>query len=120
MLKNFTLIICLALVCALPVHAGQPPQFFEALYDVPVMPGLDEIPEMSMVFDKPGGRIAQSVAEAPSLAARDIEAFYNESLPQLGWSAVSQGAYLRENERLKISIEDTSGTRIVRFLLEPR
>src|SRR5690554_5350063 len=32
------------------------PQFFTALQDVPLMPGLHEVPEMTVVFDKPEGR----------------------------------------------------------------
>ena len=94
--------------------------FFESLYDVPIMPGLEEVPEMAMSFDKPDGRISQAAAIAPQVERQDIMAFYQESLPQMGWQPSGHNHYVREGEELEISIEKTEASQIVRFLLKPQ
>jgi hypothetical protein len=95
-------------------------QFFESLYDVPIMPGLEELPEMAMSFDKPDGRISQAAAYSDTLKEDDIAAFYKQSLPQMGWDQKSQGTYVRDGEELKISVEKTGASQLVKFQLKPQ
>lgn len=95
--------------------------FFDSLYDVPVMPGLHEVPEYALVFDKPEGRVAEAAAVIPDdLAQDDIMQFYTASLPQLGWAESQPSTYLRGDEKLTISAKTQGGKRVVFFLLEPR
>lgn len=91
--------------------------FFDTLYDVPVMAGLTEIPDMAMVFDKPDGKISQAGAAMGQHSAPEVRAFYDETLPQLGWKALGEGNYRREGEVLALSFEDP---KMVKFLLKPQ
>ena len=105
------------------VHA-QNVRFFDTLYDVPVMEGLVVLPEQAMSYDKPEGRISQSMAYMPQGDWEAISLFYKESLLQMGWEALEQDKYSRENELLEITHENEeelahSGV-IVRFLLRPQ
>ena len=95
------------------------PVFFEALYDVPVMPGLEEVKDQAMLFDKPDGRIASVVAASKTLNASDITRFYDESLPQLGWKKMSQNQYVRGKDRLVMDLTKTPPLTVVHFTLSP-
>lgn len=111
------------LICALSIgfksYAAES-MFFETLYDVPIMPGLEEVPEMAMSFDKPDGRISQAAAIARQIEERDIIAFYAESLSQMGWQQKTADHYVRDGEELEISIEKTDTSQMVHFLLKPQ
>ncbi|PZO87077.1 MAG: hypothetical protein DI626_04805 [Micavibrio aeruginosavorus] len=95
-------------------------RFFEALYDVPVMPGMEEVPGQSMLFDKPDGRIAVVVAATKVAKPAEVSAFYDETLTQMGWKKVGVNQYLRGEQRLGIKIEGATRASVVNFTLEPR
>ena len=118
-MKHCWIIIGL-IVFSLPSFAqGAPSRFFETLYDVPVMPGLSELPDKALVFDKPEGRIAQAGAAGKTVQTAQIRAFYAETLPQLGWSPLGADSYIREGEKLVLSIAPEAGYNVVRFTLAP-
>ena len=100
-------------------QSAKPPVFFEALYDVPVMPGLEEVKEQAMLFDKPDGRIASVVAASKTLNAGDITRFYDESLPQLGWKKTAQNQYVRGSDRLVMDLSKSPPLTVVHFTLSP-
>lgn len=106
--------------CSQARAADYVPVFFDSLYDVPVMPGLQEVPEMALTFDKPSGRIVQAAAYGESVSAAAVLSFYAESLPQLGWVLESTNSYVREEERLRLETRNSGGRVVARFLLEPR
>ena len=108
-------VLCLA---ALPAGAGKA-QFFEALYDVPVMPGLEELPDQALLFDKPDGRIASVVAASKALAEADIRRFYEDTLTQMGWKKITQNQYVRGADRLSLDIVKRPPLTVVHFTLEP-
>ena len=85
--------------------------------DVPLMEGLITLPEMDMTFDAPEGRIMQSVAYSDSLLPGQIRAFYEETLPQLGWLQQGKG-FVREKEELSIESYQLKGKTTVRFELK--
>lgn len=118
-MKIFLALVFLMILLSAPVHAQRESRFFEAIYDIPVMPGLSEVSGQSLSFDKPDGRIAQSVAAAPGVAWKDVENFYDSSLPQLGWSRIAPGAYVRGGETLKIASDSSGEIPLVRFTLGP-
>ena len=102
---------------------AQDQQFFETLYDVPVMQGLEEVPDMALSFDKVGGRIAEAGAVTAILSDREVMSFYRASLEQMGWQQ-KEGVYdpyvfTRENEKLSIFLDKSDSSLVVRFLLEP-
>src|SRR5690606_33126736 len=87
-LQSVLFMIVLALASgAGALASGDPenrPSFLQGIEDVPLMPGLLEMPEESIIFDKPGGRIMESTAVTETLNAGSIRAFYEATLPQLG------------------------------------
>jgi hypothetical protein len=83
------------------------------------MPGLEEVPEESIVFDKPDGRIIESLAISSNLIEKEIEIFYSQTLPQLGWMQTEKGTYIRNNEKLSLKIEDNGEFKLVRIMVEP-
>jgi hypothetical protein len=95
-------------------------RFLTALNDVPLMPGLYELMNEAVVFDKPGGRIAESAARSERLHRESIERFYSATLPQLGWSLQAPGTYIREGEELRIVVAEEPDARVVTYSLRPR
>lgn len=95
--------------------------FLTAIADLPLAPGLSELSDQGLVFDKPGGRIVEAYAAGQTSAAA-VRSFYAETLPQLGWQALgagSEGAWRREGERLDLAVLSETGTILVRFTLRP-
>ncbi len=96
--------------------------------DIPLMPGFSEIEDESLVFDKPDGKIAVSVAISSPVAAGKVRDFYHETLPQLGWTAArgtiegkeAKDTYIRGEERLRLSIEENPRKTTLRFELAPQ
>ena len=100
-------------------------KFFSALNDIPLMPGLYELTEETVVFDKPEGRIIESSAVSETQNVNKIKGFYAETLPQLGWQ-VKNGkvipgvqSYIRDGETLTLKTETRHHLNIVRFSLSP-
>lgn len=127
-MRHIFLIICLMGV-VIPVTSSfaqneqKQAHFFESLYDVPVMKGLEEIPELALSFDKPDGRISQAGAYANDLKKDDILAFYDISLAQMGWKRAKEGIYTRNTEKLEVfirKVQEKQGSLLfVKFLLKP-
>lgn len=113
------LIAFLCAFAAFPVRAETPPRFFETLYDVPVMPGLQELPEKALVFDKPSGRIAQAGAAARDVPEQAIKAFYAAALPQLGWAPAGADSWRRDGEKLVFSYARQGPYGVVQLTLSP-
>jgi len=109
-------VIALILLCpALAVAAGA---FLAEIEDVPLAPGLTEPAGSGIVFDSPSGRIVEATA-AGEVSADKIRTFYTETLPQLGWEAVGDLQYRRDNETLKIALTQKGKALTVRFTLTP-
>lgn len=92
--------------------------YLTELEDVPLMPGLSEVEDAGVVFDKPSGRIVEVYAHG-SVSREEVTAFYREALPQLGWRP-QDGIYLREGEALEIDFLGADGDLAVRYTLQPR
>ncbi len=92
--------------------------FMAGVADLPLMPGLAEVPDAGVVFDKPAGRIVEAYAEgAVSRAA--VTAFYINTLPNLGWRAKAEALFQREGELLRLGFMGDDGALVVRFTLHP-
>ncbi|MHA1107751.1 MAG: hypothetical protein ACTSQV_01405 [Alphaproteobacteria bacterium] len=92
--------------------------FFTGIDDLPVMPGLKQVADSGIAFDKPEGRIVE-IAASGAVSRRQVIEFYQAVLPQLGWRPAGGGRYRREGEQLVLSIERTGRSLIVRFSLRP-
>ncbi len=98
--------------------AGEAAAFMAGVADLPLMPGLAEVPDAGVVFDKPAGRIVEAYAEgAVSRAA--VTAFYISTLPNLGWRAKAEALFQREGELLRLGFMGDDGALVVRFTLQP-
>ncbi len=110
----FAAFVAVTLLCGLaavaPVsqpRAQETAGFVSTIEDLPLMPGLIE-EEGGMVFDSARGRIVETFATGwvNEGAVRD---FYDETLPQLGWRPLRQGAFQRENEILMVEFPGGPG-----------
>ncbi len=91
--------------------------YLKDLDDVPLAPGLAEMAG-GLVFDSPGGRIVEAAAKGEA-TPQSIRAFYTETLQPLGWTVVGDMQFRRDNEVLRIQLEDKKPPLIVHFSLTP-
>lgn len=113
-----TVLAVVALMAGAPLLEG---------FDVPVMPGLTEVPEARVTFDKEEGSIIETVLEGPVETGR-VQTWYAGSLSGLGWvlesATAARQVYRRGADRLVIDYSSETGkgadgaTR-VRLLREP-
>ncbi|MPZ09159.1 MAG: hypothetical protein GEU89_02985 [Kiloniellaceae bacterium] len=119
-----TVLFCLAALPGLAAAQaagddGAGDGYVAGIADLPLMPGLKALPDSGLVFDKPGGRIVEAFAEG-AMTRQSVVAFYDETLPQLGWQREAPGAYLREGERLKLDLSQDARGITVHFRLFPQ
>lgn len=98
-------ILTVALTCAAPAFADV--RYFSAIDDLPIAPGLTETAER-LEFTDDTARMIGLYAEGAAEAGQ-VRAFYDATLPQLGW-ALSLGSggenetvYIRGREELALS-----------------
>lgn len=103
---------------ALPLAAQETARYIAGVADLPLMPGLEEMKESGLIFDKPGGRIVEAYA-AGRVTPGEIMAFYEQTLPELGWRSDRRGGYLREGERLQLTFTEAIDKVTVQFRLHP-
>lgn len=121
-MKKFTLIaLLLSLLVSGCASCAQAEQtvFFSALQDVPLMPGLAELSEQTVIFDKPGGRIIESVADMGRLSRDEVLSYYAGSLPQFGWIPEGRGRFVRDSEALEIGFQRINGHEFLRIGIMP-
>jgi hypothetical protein len=110
----------LFLLLILPATARAEASFFSGLPDVPVMPGMTELPADSVVFDKAEGRIVQAAASGQGIDEASVRGFYDETLPQFGWSKSGDGTYSRDDEMLEVAVDNENGREVVQITVSPR
>ena len=94
-------------------------KFVTGFDDLPLMPGMTEIPDTDVSFDTTAGRIVIAFARSP-VGPERIKAFYGTALLQLGWREQSEAAYTREGEVLSFDYLSDGPDTIVRFSLLPQ
>lgn len=100
-------------------QSGTMQSFFQYMNDIPLMDGLYESTEETMVFEKAEGRIVKTTALSKTLKKDSIVKFYAIALPQLGWHATGENTYLRQDEQITIRFAEDSEYTLVYFTLEP-
>jgi hypothetical protein len=103
----------------MPLTAALADAFVPGTEDVPLMPGLTPVAGSSVVFDKPEGRIVEAQASG-KVTRPAVRAFYDASLPRLGWSAAGGDAWRREGEVLRLDYREERGFLTVGFTLSPQ
>ena len=119
-LKPLIVATIAAVLMIAPVIASQAQEtsrFISVLDDLPLMQGLVEDADSATVFDTARGRIVE-VFDSGALKEGRVLAFYDETLPQLGWRRVASGLFRREGEvlSLEFSIGQSSRPGSVRVL----
>ena len=122
---HFFALLCCSLAAGL--IGGSPASAAEAsaaylsyLPDVPLLDGLAELPDQSVVFDKAEGRVVETAVLAPSDSEKRVFEFYGKTLPALGWQMLTHDRFLRNNEQLVVKWEKVSDGALVRFSLSPK
>ncbi|MEG3617086.1 hypothetical protein V5T82_01335 [Magnetovibrio sp. PR-2] len=117
MLKSlFPIALATALLLSSPVMAADA-LFSTAIEDLPLMEGMVEHAD-AVQFSTSAGRIAEVIVDAP-YSKDAVLAFYKDTLPQLGWTALDLTEFKREGEVLKLTIETQGSSVAVRFVLAP-
>jgi hypothetical protein len=97
--------------------------YLSVLDDVPVMPGLTEQANESVIFEAASGRIVTAVTSGAKRLGLDMGAalgFYAATLPALGWHAESPSRFTRDGEVMTLRVEQAQGRLTLRFDLRPR
>ena len=98
----------------------QAKQYVFGTDDIPLFDGLKLTEDESSNFDTMAGNIVISKYTTAS-DAKLIKGFYAKTLPQLGWvfseSVGNKMLFIREKDRLEISIESVNKTLFVRFFI---
>ena len=98
--------------------AAQDGGFVKEVVDLPLMPGLAEVADAGVIFDKPDGRIVEAYAQGVVERAAVLQ-FYSKTLPQLGWHEAGATEFQREGEKLSLDFLSGGGALSVRFTLTP-
>ena len=93
-------------------------RFFADLPEVPLPEGFAEHRERAVLFDKPGGRIAVALASGQGEEG-EVRAFYEATLPALGWRSEGAGRWRRESEQLSLDFEREGGRLYMLLRLSP-
>lgn len=117
-------VACAALALAILLLVGAPAgaddgRFVDGIEDLPLMPGLQSMPTASTAFEALAGRIVVAFAEG-TVAMEDVRAFYDATLPQLGWERIEADRWVRAGEELNLDAVIERGGLVVRFELVPR
>ncbi len=118
-MKSPALVFSAVLLLAASAFA-QEAGYLRYLPDVPLMAGMSEQQEQAMIFDKAEGRVIESIALAGTSSAKDVQEFYQRTLPQLGWKQASPQRFLRNDEQLIVKWEKLPDGPIVRFSVSPK
>lgn len=100
-------------------------QFVEGSQDIPLAKGLNKIEKDSLSFDSFAGNVI-SVSYKSKVSLEEIEDFYIQTLPQMGWKIVKHHRptsikaidFERKNEKLEIEFVKESGKKMVKFYAE--
>lgn len=97
--------------------------FIEGLEDVPVMDGLHQIQNDSIAFGNEESRLVEAVLTSESANFHQVENFYINTLPQMGW--IYQGkresslVFEREGETIEI-IKEQKKPLLVRITVKSK
>ncbi|MDZ4735325.1 MAG: hypothetical protein SGJ07_03170 [Rhodospirillaceae bacterium] len=113
---------CLALAFVLAGFAGgevRAGDFVPGIEDLPLMAELEPIDGSGFAFDTASGRLVEAYASG-TVAPEAVLAFYERTLPALGWEAGDDQTWQREGETLAIEFVEGAEPLTVRFQLAPQ
>lgn len=112
--------LVLALLLAfVPAIAPLASEFVPGIEDLPLMGELHAIEGSGFAFDTAAGRLVEAYAGG-GVSQEEVDAFYNETLPQLGWEPDGDRLWRREGETLTIEFVEGTDPVTIRFQLSPQ
>ena len=120
-LMFFMSVLCMGFigVGTLNAHA-QAPVFFTDVPDVPLMAGLQELPDETVEFYRPDGRVVEFFAAFAGVDQERVRAFYFQTLPQFGWHHAGGDRYFRTQEVLELSFDRSGDDGFLKISIRPR
>jgi len=94
-------------------------KFVTGFLDLPLMLGMQELPDANISFDTASGRIVEAFAKTEQNIEK-ILFFYNNVLPQFGWRVENDTTFVRDSEKLTLDFRKDKVSVIVQFSLEPQ
>ena len=94
-------------------------KFITGFSDLPIMPGMQELPDANISFDTASGRIVEAFARTEQNVEK-ILSFYKSVLPQLGWKVKRDTMFVRDAETLNLDLRKDGDSVIVQFSLKPQ
>ena len=94
-------------------------KFVPGTEDLPVYIGFKPVDANNVAYDSTSGRIVDASYFSTEVAKSDVQAYYTETLQQLGWSKKKQSEYIRDGERLKLSVTEKNGVTTLKFVIRP-
>jgi hypothetical protein len=119
LLRIFLLTAIAVAPAASATPAGAADVFLSRLEDLPLAPGLSEDAAAGLSFDSAGGRIVEAYARG-NLTEDQVLRFYEETLPQLGWTAEGEREYRRGGEKLRLELTQSGQGLTVHYSLSPQ
>ena len=117
-MKKSLLIYLFLFLLVVPAWAADNVKYLATLNDLPLSAQMKENVDESMVFDIPQGRIVEVIAFTPE-TKEQVTAFYQKTLPALGWVRDEDLTFHRDREKLVIRINAITKRTIVQFTLSP-
>jgi hypothetical protein len=90
----------------------------------PIYPGLAEVEDAGVIFDKAEGRVVEALLRGEG-DVDEVRSFYRAALAQTGWRRVmtpcagDQLVFVREDEILEMAISGADGTLEINIHLAP-
>ena len=112
----FVILACISFGLFSNVFAGG--KFITGFSDLPIMPGMRELPDADVSFDTTSGRIVIALVRTDR-KANSVMVFYDRVLGQLGWKKKSSRVFIRDEESLTLDFINDGDSLIVRFSIEP-
>lgn len=110
-------VICLMVFALLCVGTPSRADFIAGTEDVPQMQSLMNVDDLSFSFDTPEGRIVEVYQQTTIASQQQIETFYRNALPALGWAPTQTNTYERDGETLALFFDKKDKILFVRFVL---
>lgn len=113
----FLLIMCFNIVAAV---AGA---FVEGMEDIPLLEGLEQITKDDISFGNEEARLVEAYVTSRKIKFKQVERFYCETLPQLGWNYQGNRGdnllFYRDGENLEV-VKEAANPLIVRITLKTK
>ena len=98
-------------------------EFVEGMEDIPLLDGLNQITKDDISFGNEEVRLVEAYVTSKKIKFKQVERFYEETLPQLGWNYQGDRGdsllFYRDGENLEI-VKESSNPLIVRITLKTK